>query len=632
MTEPEISHAMPKPEIESGLKSPRKGSVSPEKRPLLSTGKTAITTGGKPPKHSSTSTSTGIRAGLHKIGEVFKSKEEGYKRLDKGKSPALSPEEQIVFGVFKKEGGHSITFEECGEKCKAHFGEMYLPNDDNRAPLALPIIVKDKKTKAVSCNCTMNAEQIHGLLKRVKLGDRYRTDFLSLARQSFCSARLWLYGEEVPVDIPYEVESKERKSQAEKAKFSRLTSISGAAVVSPLVAQRIIREEDERKAQLKRLEREKNKKVEGSSKDRSKKGKDAAEISPDEERKARAEMEKNKRMEASSEDPSKKGESVAEIEMEEEGEIIVGVFPSRKEHEEAFTKESCKTLCKEFFGYVEMWHGSSRTGLTQPKLLDNSKTCSCIVNPALTLWAVETGLDTTFLEDFRHFYCNGQFWFSRTGKTTGLFYISNQYDMDSTQRRNREETFNAAKAREIHEKKLPAMRRSEEAKEQSEAKPHQSEGKAQQSKAGAQQSKAKVQSHMILVGSIHRNWRETLTIESCQKKCNDKFGFVSNWSESAPPGATGHNRPQITWAPIQFTTAKVSANGKDCECYFNQEEIYEYLDGRKGELKVNKIKNTLDWLLKHNHNEKDYNEGVKSLRIKQHFRIVDANGRDKDVP
>nr|XP_018908975.1 PREDICTED: uncharacterized protein LOC109038388 [Bemisia tabaci] len=148
MTEHEISHAMPKPEIESGLKSPRKGSVSPEKRPLLSTGKTAITTGGKPPKHSSTSTTTGLGAGLHKIGEVLKSKEEGYKRLDKGKSPALSPEEQIVFGVFKGEGGHSITFEECGEKCKTHFGEMYLPNDDNRAPLALPIIVKDKKNES----------------------------------------------------------------------------------------------------------------------------------------------------------------------------------------------------------------------------------------------------------------------------------------------------------------------------------------------------------------------------------------------------------------------------------------------------------------------------------------------------
>nr|XP_018908955.1 PREDICTED: uncharacterized protein LOC109038373 [Bemisia tabaci] len=54
--------AMPKPEIESGLKSPRKGSVSPEKRPLLSNGKTAITTGGKPSKHRFGFITTGFTA------------------------------------------------------------------------------------------------------------------------------------------------------------------------------------------------------------------------------------------------------------------------------------------------------------------------------------------------------------------------------------------------------------------------------------------------------------------------------------------------------------------------------------------------------------------------------------------
>ncbi|XP_018902420.2 uncharacterized protein [Bemisia tabaci] len=609
---------------ESDPKSPKKETVPPEKRPLLSeepSGTTGVTE--KPPKPPKGTTA---EAGLkQKI-----SKAEGYERLDKGKSPTFTPRDPIVFGVFTGKDGHRITREECGAKCKAHFGEMYLP-DHNIVPFALPFIITDKKTNSVRCNCTMNAEQIRDLLLQTELSRNYYTFQQEFAKKSFCHARVWLYTRDfqrITVDIPYELESKKLKSPKERAKFSRLESISGQAHVSPDYFRRKL-QEDEEQARLDRLEEEKKKKAEASSKDPSKKGKEVAEISPEEEEqwKALVERNENKKKEGASENPAEKGKDVAQVNPEEE-KIIVGAFPRSKD--EGFTDESCKATCQEFFGEIELTIGV-RTSFTKPEVLENGNTCSCFVNPRLSWWAEVTKFRLEFLEKFRHFYCFGQTEFEN-------YDIFLQYEMDAHPNRKSKrpkvdiDTYN----REVAERAKGALQIMR-------GRPHKDKPQPKKTAEAAGPPQ-------ILLGTIQRSsWKNklsTLTPEKCQKKCNERFGYIlqeppkaesssvgippgnPNLPPNAPQKSPQNVPPEVSQKPsrIPFTTAKVSDDKSECKCYFNRGQILPYLKTR--------ITNYSSWesvfFYYLTGKPFGYDDGVTHLK-KEQIKVVNENGSEKIV-
>lgn len=143
-----------------------------------------------------------------------------------------------------------------------------------------------------------------------------------------------------------------------------------------------------------------------------------------------------------------------------------------------------------------------------------------------------------------------------------------------------------------------------------------------------------------------KNKLSTLTPEKCQKKCNERFGYIlqeppkaesssvgippgnPNLPPNAPQKSPQNVPPEVSQKPsrIPFTTAKVSDDKSECKCYFNRGQILPYLKTR--------ITNYSSWesvfFYYLTGKPFGYDDGVTHLK-KEQIKVVNENGSEKIV-